>query len=369
MNMGNGYGETNGAKSADSGWVTVRDASEGAFTLQMPAGWKNEAHMTRPYEQIRSVVNSQSPDGQAFVFLGDPNLPTFTEPSFYHNMGLPAMDTNPLLRAHPYVPAQPFFADYVQQRFGNAPGFRILGVQPNPELERLIHEKAQRWGMQFGATTITVHFEYQENGTPIRGLVYGATVNTGSVWVADVSGVLTTGNPAQYEPILRHMVASYTTDPRWQQQQNAQHQQKMAQIQANHQSWMATSQAMHQSRMDAIRHAGQVNTQMFQERQAQSDAIHASFMNSLHQTPSYAEPSAPAMQDDFSHQRFVNYIRDEETVVDSAGQQYQVDTGGDRYFINRNDNTYIRTDSTVERSDLHRYGVNPDDYEEGQIRR
>jgi hypothetical protein len=57
-------------------------------------------------------------------------------------------------------------------------------------------------------------------------------------------------------------------------------------------------------------------------------------------------------------------------VVDPGGQTYQVGTWQDCYYVDKTDNTYIGTDSTVERDDLRsRFGVNPDSYEETRIRK
>src|SRR4029079_5349983 len=103
--------------------------------------WQNQAYQVRVYDQPRSVVTSRSPDGGAFLFLGDPHLPAFAEPSPQ------AFGGNPMMQVHPYVPADAFFLNYVHQRYGQAPGFRIMGCGPNPTLERLSYGDVPQLGM------------------------------------------------------------------------------------------------------------------------------------------------------------------------------------------------------------------------------
>jgi hypothetical protein len=359
---------------ADANWVTMTDPNEGAFRVQMPRGWQNQALQVRPYGQVRSVVNARSPDGSVYLFMGDPNLPTFTEPSPMYGGMMPF--SNPLAQVHPYVPAEAFFADYLRQRFGRNAGFSLLGQAPNPTLERAAHEKARERGGTVHVTAITLTFRFHDNGTPVNGLLHGMTISFGSIWVPDVSGILTTGDPAQYNEMLHYMTHSYQTSAQWRQMQDNLHAQRMHQIQTDHNSAIAAMQAGHAARMDAIHQFGATNTQMWQERQAQNDAMHQSFMDSIRQTPASVYDSGTgggsgyAGAHDAAHQRFLNTIKEENTVVDQSGQTYQVESGHERYYINRRDNTYIGTDSATEQHHLRtRFGVNPDDYEEVKIRR
>ncbi|MBC8142173.1 MAG: hypothetical protein H7Y38_12115, partial [Armatimonadetes bacterium] len=62
-------------------WITVGDVAEGAFTVQMPQGWHNEARTVRVGGSPRTLLAANRPDGGAFLFSGDANLPTFTEPA------------------------------------------------------------------------------------------------------------------------------------------------------------------------------------------------------------------------------------------------------------------------------------------------
>lgn len=353
---------------SESNWITITDPNEGAFTVQMPKGWQNQAYLIRPHDQVRSVVTSRHPDGGAFLFMGDPNLPSFLEPSSVPG-GMPMMYSNPLTQVRPHVTADAFFPGYVRERYGRMPGFRVTASGPSPRVERLANDNARKRGMNAWVTTVQIAFEYTgDNGVTTHALLHGTTLSFGTVWVPDASGILTRDDPARYDDMLLWMASSYKTNPHWRQSQDNIHAQRMAQGAANHQSAMAAMQSGHQARMNAIHQAGEANTRMFDERQAQMDVSHQSFMNTIHQ------PTSPAYtgdggQGDASHQRFVNYINDQETVVGQTGEEYQVETGHERYYVNKHDNTYVGTDSTVGREDLRsHFGLNSDAYEETKIK-
>lgn len=127
----------------ESDWIMMTDPNEAAFTVQMPGGWQNQAYLIRPHDQVRGVVTAQHPDGAALLFMGDPNLPSFLEPSFIPG-GMPMFYSNPLTQVHPYVPADAFFPGYVQQRYGQMPGFRVIASGPSPRVERLASDNTRK---------------------------------------------------------------------------------------------------------------------------------------------------------------------------------------------------------------------------------
>jgi hypothetical protein len=251
-------------------------------------------------------------------------------------------------------------------------------------LEQQAHEEAQRNGVSAIATACSLSFEYAAGGGIVRGRLHGLTLAIHQVWVADVGGILTSDgdDPARYDSLWFRIGKTRRTNPQWQQMQNQAHAQTMAQIQMDHQSamqrmqsthqqnmgWIQQSAQSHQARMDAIHAAGDAQLQGWYNQQAAGDAAHQGFMNTLHQQNA-AMPGAGG-DEDFSHRRFVNYVSEQETVVGADGATYQVESGHERYFRHKQDNTYVGADSTTERDDLRsRFGVNPDDYEEVWIKR
>lgn len=391
-NEGNIMIEHGGIEHGGIELVVLTDPNEGAFTVGLPKGWRNEAYSVRPHGVHRSVVRSQSPDGAVFLFLGDPDLPAFAEPTPQMYPGHPFANITPMMQVHPYVPAEPFFQDYLRQRYGRAPGFRITGGAPCLALEQQARASAQRQGLNPYITTISLSFECAADttGRPMRGRLHGLTLSLGPTWVADVGGVLTTTttttttttelDPADFDELFFRIEATRKTDPQWQARQQMQmqmqHAQTMgqidsftAQLQMNHQNNMAAIQAsaqQHQVRMDALHAAGDASLQSWYDQQAQSDAIHRSTVGGI--TEQYSS-SGGSGSTDFSHQRFLNTVTEQETVVDQSGNTYQVEAGHERYYRHKRDGTFVGADRFTEREDLRgQRGVDPDDYEELNIR-
>lgn len=367
--------------------VTVGDQNEGAFTIQLPRGWQNQAQTVRPYGQVRSVVTALRPDGLVYFYIGDPQLPNFSIPTPDFYPGNPFANMNPLMQVHPYVPAAAFFGQNLQQRYARAPGFRLSGGGPCPALEQSARESAQRLGVQGMVTTCSFAYEYADasvSGGQVRAHLHGLTLLMNHVWVPNVCGVMVSGgeDPAAYDPLLLKIHASYQTNPQWRQMQDQQHASAMQQIQWNHQNnmqqmqwnhqnnmnWIHQSSQAHQARMDNLHATADAQMQSWQAQQNVNDGMHRQFIHGIREQ-SAAMPGTGG-GGDFSHRRFTNYITEQETVISADGTAYQVEGGYERYYRHKNDDTYVGTDRYTERDDLRsRFGVNPDDYEEIWIKR
>ncbi|MBC8142174.1 MAG: hypothetical protein H7Y38_12120 [Armatimonadetes bacterium] len=325
------------------GVVTLTDPVEKAFTAKTPAGWRSQAYLARVYELYRPVVTSLSPDSKTVLFYGDPRQQGFTVPTQYmnENSGLPQ---NPLMGWSEYIPADDYFTEYVRKKFGKMPGFRLIGAKPNPALQRYSEESAQKSGRNQTTTTTLVYFDYTDKGKPMHGVVSGATLGIQTVWITDVAGVATSGNPNDYLPAIEKMRKSVTFSKSWVAQQQQRHEARMAQLRQDHANQLASwnaSNRQHDLRMQAISDAGDASMKKWYAQQAQSDN---------------------------TQRRFLNYITEENTVV-TGGKTYQVDNSHQRYFVNKNTGKYIGTSSTTDLNDLRRVAnVNPDDYEEAKIK-
>lgn len=327
--------------------VKITDPAEHSFTVQLPKGWRNQAYLVRTYEQVRTVMTSLSPDGSTLLFSGDPRLPSYIIPTPFLNADSEAVrfNPNPLVKYIDVIPAKEYFPNYVREKFGKLSGFRLIGVSAAPSMAREIEQRMGKLGLTLQADTVRVLFDYTVKGKTMHALINGSTLSNGTVWIVDVSGVTTTGNPVPYNQLLLRVARTSKTDPKWKAQQQALHEQRMAQLRQdyeNQQVAFSASNRQHQLRMQAIQDAGSANTRRWQERQAQSDV---------------------------NHRQFLNYITDENTVVDGNGKSYQVDNSHQRYFINKRTNTYIGTKSTTQLDDLRRIpGVNVNEYEEVKIK-
>jgi hypothetical protein len=92
-------GSPTGAGAKASGgvqYVKFTDPKEGAYSMDVPAGWKTEGGMFRFHAiDIRAATETVSPDGQMRIFLGDARygplvepMPYFPEGSVYAPYGL-----------------------------------------------------------------------------------------------------------------------------------------------------------------------------------------------------------------------------------------------------------------------------------------
>ncbi len=103
------------------------------------------------------------------------------------------------------------------------------------------------------------------------------------------------------------------------------------QYNANEMNRESTSWAAHNQRMASNQRNFDAQQAAFKQK---SEAVNNSIM------ASYNERNASS---DRIHNRFVNYIKDENTVINrSNGQRYQVQSGSDQYWMN-NDGQYIGT--------------------------
>lgn len=341
-------------------WETVLDPVEQAFTVSMPRGWQNRAWLRRNGAMVREIATSTSPGGGTALFMGDPTLPMFCDPSVM--MPLPGSVVRPYQSVEHVLPG------YVQGRFGSSPGFRILGMAPFPELFHLLGERARRAGAaQVWITAGRLRFEYQEGGATVNAVLVAACVSFAPVWVIEVGGVCTDGDPDAYLPALLGLYATRAPTPAMHQRQMeerarsaANHQAVMAQLdqnaamlRSNHASNMATLQGMaasHQAHMGSLHAAHDAQLAGWQATQAQNDGAHAAAMRA----------------EDTGHRRFLNAIAEERTVVDPDGHTHQVADGFDRYFRRRSDGAWIGTRGDRDLSGLP--GVDPSQFDEARIK-
>lgn len=308
------------SNNASGGLVRMTDPKEGAFSIMMPQGWKSQVSLERPHGQIRTCGVATSPDGATRIFFGDPNLPSFLSPNPQFGMFEGMQTGNPLQQVRRFMQAEQFFPGYVKQYYGQLPGFRLTGTQSNPDLQQHLEKKAREYGLQPYITTTTVSFEFSENGQTIKAAIHGATLGMQEVWLADVNGYMTSGDPQKADQLIREVVVSHQTNPQWQQRENMRNQQKMRQ-----------SQIAHQQRMQANQQRFQAHQNMMQQRYNAADAQHQNWMQNQ------------AIQDQ-QHDQFIDYIRDQETVTNGT-QTGKVDAGYNNYYVDPNTGNYIGTNS------------------------
>ncbi|MFT3832363.1 MAG: hypothetical protein QM711_03440 [Micropruina sp.] len=340
-------------------WRSVADVNEASFTVDLPAGWSHDVRLLRVGPAQRRVVRAVSPDGSLRLSLHDPDLPDFYEPSS-------GMFIQPgVHQLAGYVDAEAFLPQYLSQRFGAAPGFRAGAVQPEPELVQATHQRAAEAGVRLRCTAASARFGFTDQGRTVEALGFVSTNSFGPSWMADVCVLFVTGGGEPDRALLLKAMYSERTSPQWRAAENQLFANQQAINAQQSAAWMNLNTTMHNQRMGDIVAAGAANTAIHEQRVAMGEASTASFLNRLNQ-PSGGTADSPGL--DAQHS-WINAMREEETVRTASGDDVQVDAGADRYFVDERNRRWVGASGSADANDFRAAGLNPDDYQEGQIRR
>lgn len=356
--------------SDPAAWEQLTDET-GTFSVRLPRGWQNRAWVVPTPAMKYPMVTASTPDGRTTLFSGDAEIPMFIDPSTGMFPAPPGM----VLR--PPTPAQQFLSEWVQYRHGGRRGFRLLGMEDDPQLVEVVAQAARRTGMQpTWLTGARARAEFTGDAGAIHAVFLVVTVGMGVGWFAQVHGVTSAGDPTGFVPALLELVASAESTPAEKQRlqaermaNDAQHQatmqminQNTAMMTAQHQQRMANIHASgiaHQQNMAAQQATFDAGVESWRQQQAGADAQQAGYMSGLR--TGGAVPGAGGN----SQQDFINMINEERTVLDAEGQTHQVAAGADRYYHNQHTNTWIGLEAHQDIVEVA--GVDRDDYQEGTI--
>ncbi len=326
--------------------VLVSDPVENGFTVQMPKGWRNLAYTARSFDLTRFVLNSVSPDGSTVLFIGDPTVPLYVEPSFSAiNVTRMQVKVQPLMSISEFQPAQVYFPAYVTRKFGALEGFEMLPPEDDPEALAVNEAKMKAEGTSAPLTATLIRFKYIDAGKPLYAMVSGMTVRHRDMWSVGIAGISTPGDPGQYRETIFNWIRTFKVNPEWTAKQAAMHEQRMEEIRQRGRDGRQRLQDMansHQARMNAIQAAGDASMKSYYERSAASDV---------------------------SQRNFLNYINEETTVASADGKVHQVATGYQRYFMHKRTGAYVGGDAHTNLDSLRKMGLNPDDYTEVTIKK
>ena len=173
-------GPAGGASGGGLRFVSFADPKEGAFTVEVPAGWKTSGGLFRASPFVtHGAIETDSPDGQTRVVMGDPLLPT----SFQEYLpGAPPWSVQPegtnVLGniVHRYMTGTQYCQYYVQSRIPSfCSDLQITGMKDNPpELMALaLSRDPTLANTQF--TIGSVSFSCREQGRPKTGYCVAMT--------------------------------------------------------------------------------------------------------------------------------------------------------------------------------------------------
>ena len=334
-------------------WTPWRDPREGAYTVEVPQGWQIEGGMFRfGNTDTRRAVQARSPEGDAVVQLGDPNLTSFEIPTpMMFQMGMrEGQRNNPTgnfqTTIAQFMPARVFnrwyLANFLQSE---VEGAQVGQEQNMPELSQQQTMQMQRSGMPGQVDVANAEFSgrSRRTGKPVSGVIM-ATVTRfppgpmgGGMWAANPVWCITTAGDAEAEnrkavamAALLHLMNSWHDDPAWVARENQTQAQISAQMQ---QTNTEISRITHETAMDNIRAAGERSRMIARS----SDDRRNASMNAFH--------NRQAALDNVQRQR-VNYLGDRTDVRDaSTGQTWNVGSGQNHYYHDPHSDTIIGTDS------------------------
>lgn len=333
-------------------FVTVSDPVNNAFSVGVPNGWDSLVYSSVEGQVTHEVVNTVSPDGKTILFIGDPKIPSYWNPATANPVTVSFTEKLDFMELRSYEPAPTYMPAYVSRKFGELPGFEITETIEDGAAEQGLTQAFIDRGLTPPNVHVAdVHFRYQdEAGEQVNALLVGTTMDSGDFWSANVLGLSTTGSTDDYRPMLAAMTHTQQSNPDWTAQQNARHQQVLADIDRRTQEM--TNQ--HLANMAAIQSSAQRHQQRMEGLWAANDASVAGFYERME-------------AGDATQRGFLNYINEENTVATSSGQSYQVDNSYDRYWLNPSTGSYVGGDINFGDTQLRELGLNPSDYEEVQI--
>ncbi len=284
------------------------DPHEGAFSLEVPTGWTVRGGVFRAAPvDTRTMAEVSSPDATTLVFLGDWELPTFTEPTPILLMtGFPegswySPGYGVTMMVRRYVPGLEFAREYVLTKVARS----VSGVKITLARERSdVADALNAVYAQYGQVGVSIRWSAGEvcftglrDGRATEGYCFASTRlvqpagMAGALWNAEyLGGFLTSPDKRSLtEEILSHMVQSVQLNPQW----------------------VAVQQHI----------AGEASRIVSRTHQDISRLLHESFQ---HRQQTYDELA----------RRRSNVILDVEDVIDpSTGRQLKVESGANYYWL------------------------------------
>lgn len=210
-------------------WTKYVDPAEGAFSLDVPAGWQVSGGSRRMSTvEIRTGVDIVSPDGAIRIFYGDAGIPIYTLPSpLLAEAGIgiggvyrPGFGQE--LVVAPYYGGQAFADQWGAQRIARScGGVQRIGSEARPDASRGIDQAFAAYGIQTAINAGEANFACALQGTQAVGYVFAATelvrMQMSALWdVKSLVGFIATrARAAEANALLGHIVASFAIDPGW----------------------------------------------------------------------------------------------------------------------------------------------------------
>jgi hypothetical protein len=267
--------------------VSFTDPTEGAFTIQAPAGWSVKGGVNRvsPWAASPWTV-ATSPDGASTIAVGDPSIPSYTLPSQMNAVGSTVQGASGAPSpVEPYENGAQFAATYAQNAYGGQCGaLQPAGGQAEPQMAQTAQSEAASVAQQVGVPPAPIsydggsaYFTCQAGGATYAVGVIAVTgveqTQVGGFWLVPI--LIAYRAPvalqAQIDAAARAMRQSYQVNPQWQAQLVAATRQQLAVLRQQGAQGMAEMNQLQQRQFAAE------DAQM-QGAAAARNAQHAAFM-------------------------------------------------------------------------------------------
>lgn len=261
-------------------WVHYKDLTEGAFTMDVPAGWQVQGGMWRfGYFDARWMMTVRPLDGAMVIRMDDVSVPPYALPGPSTGAAGQAYDKPQQFQmmVADYTSGADYAKIYAKERFRSVcksltPRSGTAWKPTIPASDKLPSNTQQ-------VTQGSVSYDCDSSSGHRIATVYAVTTQLAAsygtgYWVVDpLISVLTTkqDEKASYA-IAQHMLNSWQKNPAWVAYQNQLTKMGLDQIQANYQQFLQQTQAQMASFESSMN--AQVNG--FESReQAQSDQVHS----------------------------------------------------------------------------------------------
>jgi hypothetical protein len=217
-----------GLAATSSGWVTMVDPREQAFSIDVPQGWKAYGGMFRSNAvDTRPFIDMTSPDSKMNIRIGDASIPSYHLP----NVRLEMMQKMQNLRMRarlgnrsaasrfvaPYATGDEFAAKYGAQRFQS--------LCQNVQVAKT-GQSEPAWGRGVRGTRITAGwagFTCTQNGQQMSAYVYAETLevlptfgSTGKWYVISLGSTIAPNDrKKEAGDLLAHSFKSVAMNPAW----------------------------------------------------------------------------------------------------------------------------------------------------------
>jgi len=317
---------TAGNQPAAVNWIQYTDTAEGAFSMDVPAGWQIQGGMYRfGYFDIRWMMDARSLDGKVVLRVDDVNIPPYVLPAA--NTG---RDGQPYTRPQQfqmmvssYREAQPYGENYAKHRFGS------VCTSMTPSAASWTPTMPSDWQLPAGVKSSQASLAYTcstSDGPRTVELFLRTQVLQNGLWTVDpvISIIASPDRIAFAQDTVQHMVDTWQQNPEWKMYQVRMTQTGLNEIRANFQQFMQQMRAFDQQRQAAM------NQQVagFEARQHAQAAQVSSFGDILTGVTNISDPQTGEHFQVFSGPKSNYYRNGQGVTVNST-----VSPGGDFYQV------------------------------------